>query len=153
MPTTTDAAARLNMTPQSVARLCKQGQIRATKHGRDYLITEQELARFAALDRPGHRPRKDRTMKLDLDAYDVRAADSFLDQIAVGLVFYLTETMNTNNGDTWCEILARPGRTNMSHEERVNGFLGCTNNLSTDAQGQWRITRIDGAVITAERID
>ena len=64
MLTTRDAAARLGLTPQSVARLCKQGQIKAARIGRDYLISETELARFAALKRPGHRPkRKDKTMQ------------------------------------------------------------------------------------------
>lgn len=93
-------------------------------------------------------------MRLDLDdTYRVRSYDFRPDQIAVGLEFYLTETTNTNNGDTWREMLSRPGRTNMSHEERVSGFLGSTNNLSKDALGLWRITKINGSVITAERID
>ena len=69
MPTTKDAAARLGIDARSVARLCKQGQIKATKHGRDYLIEEAELSRFAALTRPSHRPRKEAKMtKLMRDA-------------------------------------------------------------------------------------
>jgi len=93
-------------------------------------------------------------MKLDTDdTYAVRCYDIPPTALKVGQEFYLTETTNTNNGDTWREILLQPGRTNMSHEKRINGFLGSTNNLSKDAIGQWRITKINGSVITAERVE
>jgi len=57
--TTTEAAAVLNVDPSRVRLLCKLGRIETIKIGNTYGIAESELERFAALQRPPGRPRKD----------------------------------------------------------------------------------------------
>ena len=57
--TTTEAAAVLNIDPSRVRLLCKLGRIETIKIGNTYGIAESELERFAALERPPGRPRKD----------------------------------------------------------------------------------------------
>ena len=57
--TTTEAAAVLNVDPSRVRLLCKLGRIETIKIGNTYGIAESELERFAALERPPGRPRKD----------------------------------------------------------------------------------------------
>lgn len=37
-------------------------------------------------------------------------------------------------------LLDEPGRTNMSHRERVRGWLGTTDNVSAHALGRYRVT-------------
>jgi excisionase family DNA binding protein len=59
------AAARLGLSVGRVRQLIASGALRAVNVGVDrplWAIEETELARFAALDRPGHRPRKETTM-------------------------------------------------------------------------------------------
>lgn len=58
MPTTRDAADRLGIKPRSVVWLIKNGLLTATKHGRDYLIEDAEIDRYAVERRPQHRPAK-----------------------------------------------------------------------------------------------
>lgn len=63
MLTTAEAADRLGLTARSVARLIKQERIAASKYGRDYLIDETEVVRYATERRPPGRPhRKERPM-------------------------------------------------------------------------------------------
>ena len=57
--TTTEAATVLNVDPSRVRMLCKLGRIETIKIGNTYGIAESELERFAALERPPGRPRKD----------------------------------------------------------------------------------------------
>ncbi len=56
--TTTEAAAILHVDPSRVRLLCKLGRIETIKIGNTYGITESELERFAAFQRPPGRPRK-----------------------------------------------------------------------------------------------
>lgn len=58
MFTTRDAATRLGVTPEHVARLCKQGRIAARRFGRDYLISEDSLVVFEQRRRPPGRPKR-----------------------------------------------------------------------------------------------
>lgn len=58
--TTAEAANRLGITARSVSRLIKKGAIKATKRGRDYLIADAEVTRYAIERRPAHRPKKTR---------------------------------------------------------------------------------------------
>lgn len=57
------AAAILDVSIGRVQALIRDGRIAAENIGTDqrprYIIEETELERFAALDRPGHRPRKE----------------------------------------------------------------------------------------------
>lgn len=55
--TTAEAAAKLNVTPRRVVALIQAGRLRATKHGRDWIITAADLA--AVKHRPPGRPKKD----------------------------------------------------------------------------------------------
>lgn len=60
------AAELLDVSPRRVQEFIRDGRIAAENIGTDarprYVIQEQELERFAALSRPHHRPRKDKTM-------------------------------------------------------------------------------------------
>lgn len=42
-------------------------------------------------------------------------------------------------GDTWhaMHIMTEPGRTNMSHQEKIDGWLGTTNDWCRDAHGAY----------------
>ena len=62
--TTTEAAAVLNVDPSRVRLLCKLGRIETIKIGNTYGIAESELERFAALERPPGRPRKDAVQQI-----------------------------------------------------------------------------------------
>jgi predicted site-specific integrase-resolvase len=56
MHTTKDAAEALQLQPRTVKRYCWLGLIRAKKVGRDWLITQREIERFARERRkPGER--------------------------------------------------------------------------------------------------
>lgn len=52
--------------------------------------------------------------------------------------FYVIETnyVDRENGDK-VEIRTSPARTNFSHEERINGFCGATNNKAVYAHGEY----------------
>ena len=59
------AAARLGLSVGRVRQLISTGALRAVNVGLDrpvWAIEEAELARFTALDRPSHRPRKEPEM-------------------------------------------------------------------------------------------
>ena len=58
MITTTEAAGVLGITPRTIQRHIKQGHMTAKRYGRDYLIEEQELARFQQARRSAGRPKK-----------------------------------------------------------------------------------------------
>lgn len=59
MLTTREAAAVLGISLRTVQAHIKAGNIRAEKHGRDYLITPSEIERFSKERRPAHRPKKE----------------------------------------------------------------------------------------------
>lgn len=58
MLTTREAADRLGIKPRSVVALIVRGLLRADKHGRDYSIAADEVARYAVDRRAPHRPTK-----------------------------------------------------------------------------------------------
>ena len=64
MLTTTDAAARLGLTPGRVRQLIRAGQLPAVKAGRDWLIEKTDLKLVETRRRRG-RPRKERVMRAD----------------------------------------------------------------------------------------
>jgi excisionase family DNA binding protein len=53
--TTTEAAAVLNVTPRRVVAMIRSGKLRATMHGRDWMIDAADLA--TVRHRPPGRPR------------------------------------------------------------------------------------------------
>ena len=56
------AAERLGISPTRVRALIKAGKLKAEDVGLDrpvWAISEEELERFAALDRPNHRPKRE----------------------------------------------------------------------------------------------
>jgi len=61
MLTTTDAAARLGLTPGRVRQMIRAGQLPAVKAGRDWLIEEKNLKLVETRRRRG-RPRKGANM-------------------------------------------------------------------------------------------
>jgi hypothetical protein len=91
-----------------------------------------------------------RRMTFDISGeYDVRLEI----QPAVGVEFYLIEVDDTSRGTGWLYLTKHAGRTNLSHERRVYGFLGSTNNISSEAKGRWRIERVEGSVLTVVEIE
>ena len=64
--------------------------------------------------------------------YDaIRAAESF----APGQTVYPIHYTHIHRGGEWYGVWAQPGRTNMSHEERLTGWLGTTNDVQATALG------------------
>lgn len=60
-------------------------------------------------------------------------------EIVPGLEFYLVEVHFENTGTTRLDAQREPGRTNMSHEVRINGYLGSTDNVGQYGWGHWRL--------------
>jgi excisionase family DNA binding protein len=61
--TTTEAAQRLGLAQSSIRRLILSGELPATKHGRDWLIDEDDVQHLAAEPRPkrGPKPKQEQT--------------------------------------------------------------------------------------------
>jgi hypothetical protein len=47
----------------------------------------------------------------------------------------------------------RPGQTNMSHEERIDGWLGCTDGVHQTALGKYEIIGFTSRTIQCKRLD
>lgn len=62
--TTDDIAARLNVTPDTVRRMCKAGKWEAVKVGRLYRFTEEQ---YQAIITPPSRPQKPRTQRKNIE--------------------------------------------------------------------------------------
>lgn len=58
MLTTREAATVLGISLRTVQAHIKAGNLHATRYGRDYLISTDELERFKTEKRPAHRPKK-----------------------------------------------------------------------------------------------
>ena len=71
-----------------------------------------------------------------------------MDTTATEQKFYLVETnfVDTENGDK-VEIRTAPARTNFSHEERIKGFCGATNNRAVYAHGEFATLEEARAVV------
>lgn len=63
------------------------------------------------------------------------------DRHEIGQVGFLIEIIPQGCADHW-ELSDLPGRTNMSHEPRLDAWLGETNNVNRYAHGIVRVTRI-----------
>jgi excisionase family DNA binding protein len=121
------AAERLGLSPARVRALIKAGALRATNIGIDrpvWAIAEDELARFAALDRPSHRPtRKDRTMSQGFTVEQIagRIYDRVLTMLAYTEIDTLAEARKINSGDGWTieESLDNKIRGNVMRYEGV----------------------------------
>ena len=61
----------------------------------------------------------------------------------IGAVGYLVETLNTSNGRTTFSLWERPLRTNVSHEPRLSGWCGETNNRSRYAKGVAKVAKLN----------
>lgn len=64
------------------------------------------------------------------------------DDVSVGDVRFLVETLNTSNGVTTWSLRDAPLRTNQSHEPRLSGWCGETNNRSHYARGMVIVTKV-----------
>ena len=53
-----EAGRFLNIHPETVKRLCRQGDLPATKLRNTWLISKKDLAKFASSYNPKHGPRK-----------------------------------------------------------------------------------------------
>lgn len=73
---------------------------------------------------------------------------------AVGAIGYLVETFDTSRGgDGRLSLRERPLRTNQSHEPRLSGWCGETNNKSKNARGVWKIVRMNKAGERAQIVE
>jgi hypothetical protein len=62
-----------------------------------------------------------------------------------GDIGYLVETLDTSSGRTSWSVRDRPLRTNRSHEPRLTGWCGETDNRSRYARGVVKVTRVNAA--------
>ena len=79
------------------------------------------------------------TMWIDCDVYD------FNPTATIGTHGYLVRTLNTSNGVESHSLRERPLRTNQSHEPRLTGWCGETDNRSRYAVGVWKIVQVNKA--------
>jgi hypothetical protein len=61
-------------------------------------------------------------------------------------------TMVRGGADRYC-LARRPGCTNMSHEPKVSGWLGTTNDVAEYAQGAVELYRNAGGHLRLRKID
>ena len=73
--------------------------------------------------------------------------------IAAGQEFYLIELYHIHKCWSRRRFIAQPGVTNMSHEPRVSGWLGTTNDIEHEAHGHWRIDTVTDDTFIASRLD
>lgn len=59
----------------------------------------------------------------------------------VGDAGFLIRFYHENTGAEHYTLRDTPARTNRSHEDRLHGWCGSYNNVSTHACGAWRVTR------------
>ena len=65
------------------------------------------------------------------------------DEPIVGKEYFVVDvTFNNDHGRTRYDMHIAPQKTNMSHEEKVHGWLGETNNINQTAIGKWRLDEI-----------
>jgi hypothetical protein len=60
----------------------------------------------------------------------------------VGAVLFLVESIDTNRGTSRRSLRGTPLRTNLSHEPRLQGWCGETDNISRHAHGMVVVTKI-----------
>ena len=65
----------------------------------------------------------------------IEVQDDVDDDIRPGKYFLIRVVYNNQNGREVYRLAAEPGRTNQSHEQRLEGWLGETNNVSRHAEG------------------
>jgi hypothetical protein len=61
-------------------------------------------------------------------------------------------TMIRSGGDSYY-LSRRPGRTNMSHEPKVHGWLGTTNDIAAYAQGAVELYQNKGGHLRLRKIE
>ena len=65
------------------------------------------------------------------------------EDLSLGDVGFLVETCPQGRAD-YCGLYSRPCHTNQSHEPRLHGWCGETNNVSRNALGLARVVRVAG---------
>ena len=75
------------------------------------------------------------------------------EDVEVGRYFLVRRIDNNQRGVETYSLMTRPGRTNRSHEERLSGWLGETNNMSRHAEGAVEVYRDKRGALRARRID
>lgn len=63
----------------------------------------------------------------------------------IGTIGYLVETLNTSTGRTTWSLHERPLRTNQTHQPRLHGWCGETDNRSRYARGVVCVTGVNRA--------
>ena len=63
-------------------------------------------------------------------------------RIKVGKIGFLTSSYDTNTGREWYKFQFAPGKTNLSGEAKLHGWLGTTSNIDRNAHGLVQIVRI-----------
>lgn len=69
---------------------------------------------------------------------EFRAAAGRWANSLIGKRTYVTTTSRPRQGETY-HLNAQPGRTNLSHEARIKGWLGTTDNIYRSALGYFEV--------------
>lgn len=64
------------------------------------------------------------------------------ENLQVGQTVYPIRRIHIHNGEQSVELRTQPGRTNMSHEVRIEGWLGTTDDVEATALGQFVVVSV-----------
>jgi hypothetical protein len=78
-------------------------------------------------------------------------AINYNDRVQVGDVIY--PVRYENDSAVWYRFHSKPGRTNMSGEVRVSGWLGNSYGQDAQALGEYRVIAIVGDQLRCEQLD
>ena len=88
-----------------------------------------------------------------INGIEVVGTEGYADLIEPGR-FFLAKITEENHGCAQhYQLRDRPCRTNRSHEPKLEGWCGCTNNVDTDACGAVEVYRDKAKRLRARRCD
>lgn len=81
--------------------------------------------------------------------------DSNAAALRPGQTVYPVRCRHIHHGYEWIDLRTQPGRTNLSHEPRVRGWLGTTSNVEATALGEYTVVSVKYRILKdgRERID
>lgn len=74
--------------------------------------------------------------------YDRAAHDFDREHASEGSKVYPVQCSHVHRDEVWTTISTAPGRTNLSREIKLNGWLGTTNDVSETALGEWTVVSV-----------
>ena len=89
-----------------------------------------------------------------INGTEIESADGYApDEIKPGRYFLALRTDNNHRGAETYSLSVRPCRTNLSHEIKLHGWCGETNNVSVDACGAVEVYRDRAGRLRARQTD